>query len=133
VPEQRLADRRLVGELAGGLASAEPTMVNVCSLPSSNWTFTALPTCTTSVSTSSGSTTEAERIFSSSWAIRVSSIACSFLASSYSEFSEMSPNSRASLMRSATSARRVVDSSSSSTLRFSRPSGVRMTSFGMRS
>ena len=49
--------------------------------------------------------TVAERSFSSSAAIRASSIACSFLASSYSEFSEMSPNSRASLMRSATSRR----------------------------
>ena len=36
----------------------------------------------------------------------VSSRACSFFASSYSEFSVMSPNSRASLIRSATSLRR---------------------------
>ena len=49
--------------------------------------------------------TVAERSFSSSGAMRASSIVCSFLASSYSEFSEMSPNSRASLMRSATSRR----------------------------
>ena len=45
------------------------------------------------------------RSLSSSWAIRASSIACSFLAWSYSAFSLMSPNSRASLMRSATSRR----------------------------
>src|SRR6478609_3294465 len=37
--------------------------------------------------------------------------ACSFLASSYSEFSEMSPNSRAALIRSATSRRLTVSSS----------------------
>ena len=42
--------------------------------------------------------------------MRASSMACSFLASSYSEFSEMSPKSRASLMRSATSRRFSVDS-----------------------
>src|SRR4051812_18823504 len=58
-------------------------------------------------------------------------MACSFLASSYSEFSEMSPNSRASLMRSATSRRRVVCRSFSSSLSFSRPSGVRITSRAM--
>jgi hypothetical protein len=56
-------------------------------------------------------------------AIRDSSIACSFLASSYSEFSEMSPNSRASLMRSATSRRLTVESSSISAFSFSSPSG----------
>ena len=75
--------------------------------------------------------TVAERSLSSSWAMRASSIACSFLASSYSAFSEMSPNSRASLMRAATSRRRVVDSRSSSALRLASPSGVRMTSLGM--
>ena len=63
--------------------------------------------------------------------MRASSMACSFLASSYSEFSEMSPNSRASLMRSATSRRLSVDRTSSSSWSFSSPSGVRMTSFGM--
>src|SRR4051794_22551482 len=75
--------------------------------------------------------TDAERSLSSSVAIRASSIACSFLASSYSEFSEMSPNSRASLIRSATSRRFSVERYSISFLRFSRPSGVRMTSFCM--
>ena len=38
-------------------------------------------------------------------AMRASIMPCSFFASSYSEFSEMSPNSRATLMRSPTSAR----------------------------
>ena len=42
----------------------------------------------------------------------------------------MSPNSLASLMRCATSLRFSVESSSSSSLSFSSPSGVRMTSFG---
>ena len=73
--------------------------------------------------------TVAERSLSSSEAMRDSSIACSFLASSYSEFSEMSPNSRASLMRSATSRRFSVERCSISALSFSSPSGVRMTSF----
>ena len=49
--------------------------------------------------------TRAERSRSSSWAIRCSSIACSFFASSYSAFSVMSPNSRATRIRSATSRR----------------------------
>src|SRR5262245_3307294 len=77
--------------------------------------------------------TDADRSLSSSDAMRASSIACSFFASSYSEFSEMSPNSRASLMRSATSRRLSVERYSISFLRFSRPSGVRMTSFCMSS
>src|SRR3954447_5925825 len=113
-------------------ASAEPTIVYGDDLPFSSRTWTVVPMRTTSLESSVASTTCAERRRSSSWAIRVSSIACSFLASSYSEFSEMSPNSRASLMRSATSRRFVVCSSSSSALSRSRPSGVRITSFGMR-
>ena len=52
-----------------------------------------------------GLMTVAIRSLSATTAIRASSIACSFLASSYSEFLAMSPNSRASLMRSATSRR----------------------------
>ena len=77
-------------------------------LPSLALTVTVVPTWTTSVVMSLASTTVAERSFSSSAAMRDSSIACSFLASSYSEFSEMSPYSRASLMRSATSRRLTV-------------------------
>src|SRR5438270_1380858 len=115
-----------------GLASAEPTIVYLVDLPVfSSLTWTIEPTCTTSVVTSLASMTVARRSFSSSWAMRCSSIACSFLASSYSEFSAMSPNSRASLMRSATSRRLSVESSSSSSLSFFSPSGVRMTSLGM--
>src|SRR3954452_8504014 len=95
--------------LSFGFASADPTIVNFCDLPVfSSLTETTEPTCTASVEMSFGSTTWAERSRSSSWAMRCSSIICSFFASSYSEFSEMSPNSRASLMRSATSRRRVV-------------------------
>src|SRR3954453_2510203 len=63
--------------------------------------------------------------------MRCSSIACSFLASSYSEFSVISPNSRASLMRAATSRRFSPERRSSSSLSLSRPSWVRMTSRGM--
>src|ERR1035437_108335 len=84
-----------------------------------------------SVPMSAESITVAERSLSSSEAIRASSIACSFLASSYSAFSEMSPNSRASLIRPATSRRRLVVSSSSSALRLASPSGVRRTSLGI--
>src|SRR5215211_3870957 len=64
----------------------------------SSLTLTSEPTRTTSLSSSEESMIEAERSLSSSDAMRASSMACSFLASSYSEFSEMSPNSRASLM-----------------------------------
>ena len=73
----------------------------------SSLTCTSVPTCTLSVGMSFVSMTWAPRRRSSSCAMRDSTIACSFLASSYSEFSAMSPNSRASLMRSATSRRRV--------------------------
>ena len=114
-----------------GSASVEPTIVYVSDLPLSSLTWTCEPTRTTSADSSEASITDAERSLSSSVAMRDSSIACSFLASSYSEFSEMSPNSRASLMRSATSRRFVVERYSISCLSFSSPSGVRMTSFCM--
>ena len=94
--------------ISAGLASAEPTIVYLVDLPPSSLTWTTEPTRTTSVPRSEESITVAERSLSSSDAIRASSIACSFLASSYSAFSEMSPNSRASLIRAATSRRRVV-------------------------
>src|SRR4051794_1415023 len=58
-------------------------------------------------------------------------MACSFLASSYSAFSEISPNSRASLILSATSLRFSVWRCSSSSFSLRSPSGVRMTSFCM--
>src|SRR4029077_3851062 len=68
--------------LSFGLASAEPTIVNFCDLPVfSSFTDTTEPTCTASVEMSLGSTTCAERRRSSSWAMRYSSIICSFLAS----------------------------------------------------
>ena len=79
-----------------GFASAEPTILYFVDL-SVFWSFTwtVTPTVTDSVSTCFSSITRALRSFSSRSAICFSSIACSFLASSYSEFSEMSPNSRA--------------------------------------
>ena len=117
--------------ISAGLASAEPTIVYLFDLPASSLTCTTEPTRTRSVPRSDWSITVAERSFSSSDAIRASSIACSFLASSYSAFSEMSPNSRASLIRAATSRRRVVVRWSSSALRLASPSGVMMTSLGM--
>src|SRR5581483_1719060 len=116
---------------SAGLASAEPTIVYLTDLPPSSLTWTTEPTRTWSVPRSDWSITVAERSFSSSEAIRASSIACSFLASSYSAFSEMSPNSRASLIREATSRRRVVVRWSSSAFRLASPSGVMMTSLGM--
>ena len=61
----------------------------------------------------------AERRRSSSFAICFSSSICSFFASSNSEFSLMSPNSRATRIRSATSRRLSVDSDASSSCNFS--------------
>src|SRR4051812_24059907 len=117
---------------SAGLASADPTIVYFWDLPVfSSLTWTTEPTPTTSVETSLASMICAARSFSSSWAMRDSSMACSFLASSYSEFSEMSPNSRASLMRSATSRRFSPERTSSSSLSLSRPSLVRITSRGI--
>ena len=76
----------------------------------------------------SESMTMALRRRSSSEKMRASSMACSFLASSYSEFSEMSPKSRAARMRSATSSRLTDERYSTSSLRRWKPSGVRMIS-----
>ena len=59
-------------------------------------------------------------------AMRASIMPCSFFASSYSEFSEMSPNSRATLMRSPISARFSVSRKWSSSSSLSLPSCVRM-------
>ena len=69
---------------------------------------------TTLVSTRFLSITCAFASRSSSCEMRCSSIICSFFASSYSAFSAISPNSRAAAMRSATSRRLVVRSTSSS-------------------
>src|SRR4051794_10501084 len=121
----------LESRFAPGSASVDPTIVYVSDLPLSSLTDTWEPTRTTSGDSSEASITDADRSLSSSVMMRDSSIACSFFASSYSEFSEMSPNSRASLMRSATSRRLVVERYSISCLSFSSPSGVRMTSFCM--
>src|SRR5919106_6604566 len=110
---------------SAGFASADPTIVySIVSLASTSRRRTIVPTLTTSVVTSFASMTRAA--FSRSWsvAIRCSSIACSFLASSYSEFSAMSPNSRASLMRSATSRRLTVERCSMSVWSLSSPSLV---------
>jgi hypothetical protein len=91
---------------SAGFASAEPTMWY------SNVLFfcmslrrTREPIETESFEISFFVITRAESSRSSSCAILCSSIACSFFASSYSAFSAMSPNSRATRMRSATSRR----------------------------
>ncbi len=82
--------------------------------------FTWEPTETpTSFAMSFFSITRADSSRSSSVAIRCSTRACSFFASSYSEFSAMSPNSRATRIRSATSRRFSVERYSISCFRFS--------------
>src|SRR5207248_2202219 len=91
---------------SAGFASAEPTMwYSIVSFASTSFSRTFEPIETTSLLTSPVSITRAATRRSSSVAIRCSSIACSFFASSYSEFSAMSPNSRAMRMRFATSRR----------------------------
>src|SRR5439155_3954083 len=94
-------------------------------------TRTCEPIDTTSLSAFFSSTTVALRSLSSSAEIRASSMACSFLAWSYSAFSAMSPNSRASFIRSATSRRFSVRRNSISLFSLSKPSGVRTTSLGI--
>ena len=80
--------------------------------------FTCEPTDTTSLATSFFEMTRALANFSSRTAMRCSSSAWSFLASSYSEFSAMSPNCRAMRIRSATSRRLSFDRNSISSLSF---------------
>ena len=92
-----------------------------------------MPTETSPVLISFFVTTRAFARRSSSMAMRASRWACSFLAASYSAFSVMSPNSRATRMRSAISRRRSFDRYSISSLSFSKPSAVRMTSFNWSS
>ena len=105
---------------SAGFASAEPTMkYSSVRFASTSRSFTFAPIETTLRSTSRFWITRAFTRRSSSWAILCSSIACSFLASSYSAFSEMSPNSRATRIRSATSRRFSVESSSISCFSFS--------------
>src|SRR5919109_585581 len=119
---------------SAGLASAEPTMwYSTVSLASRSRRRTFVPTATTPAGISFFWMTRALFRRSSSVAMRCSSMACSFFASSYSEFSAMSPNSRACLIRSATSRRLTVDRCSISSLSFLCPSAVRMTSFKVAS
>ncbi len=109
--------------------SAGPTMVKAW-VPYSSLTSTVEPTWTTPP-TSACSMITALRTIISRVRIRPSSIPCSFLAASYSAFSLMSPKSLAYLIRSATSARRTVRSSSSSAASLSRPSLVSKTGLSM--
>jgi hypothetical protein len=102
---------------SAGFASAEPTMwYSTVSFAATSRSFTLEPIETTSLAMSFFEMTRASRMRSSSVAILCSSSICSFLASSYSAFSAMSPNSRAMRIRSATSRRLVVESSSISFL-----------------
>src|SRR5437588_11026595 len=114
-----------------GSASAEPTMVKASS-PYSSCTLTVEPTSTIPFAWVPSMMLALRTIFSSR-RIRPSTKPCSFLASSYSAFSLMSPNSFACRMRSATSGRRLLRSTSSSACRRLRPSCVRYTtlSFSM--
>src|SRR5205807_2412485 len=93
---------------SAGFDSAEPTMwYSIVSLAATSRSFTFDPTDTTSLAMSFLVMTRASRSRSSSVAILCSSSICSFFASSYSAFSAMSPNSRATRIRSATSRRLV--------------------------
>ena len=103
-----------------GFASAEPTMwYSTVLLAAMSRRRTVEPTDTESLEISFFVITRADRSRSSSCAMRCSSIACSFFASSYSAFSAMSPNSRATRIRSATSRRFSVWRYSISCLSFS--------------
>src|ERR1035437_1171945 len=110
--------------------SAGPTMVKTC-LPNSSFSSTSEPMRTTPWFFDSSMRTTLRSMFSRV-RMRPSTMPCSFLASSYSAFSAMSPKSLAYLMRSAISARPVVRSSSSSASSFCRPSGVSRTGLSMR-
>src|SRR6266536_4637868 len=115
---------------SAGFASAEPTMwysTVLFALTSRRRTFVPIETSPDLISFFV--TTRAFLSRSSSIAMRASRWAWSFFAVSYSAFSAMSPNSRATRIRSAISRRRVVDRCSISSLSFLKPSGVRMTSF----
>src|SRR6266542_2290543 len=115
---------------SAGFASAEPTMwysTVLFAFTSRRRTF--VPTETSPDLISFFVTTRALLRRSSSMEMRASRWACSFFAESYSAFSAMSPNSRASRMRSAISRRLSVERYSISSWSFLYPSGVRMTSF----
>ena len=116
VADDRLADRRLVRELVLGrvrLGRADDVVLEGLVRRPCPGAARVAPTDTVSFEISFFVITRADSSRSSSWAIRCSSIACSFFASSYSAFSAMSPNSRATRIRSATSRRlsvcRIVD------------------------
>jgi len=94
---------------SAGFASKVPTIVYSSSSPySRSFNVTTLPRLTTVLPAVGSSITRALRRVFSSTRMRPSIKACSFLASSYSEFSEISPYSRACLIRSATSNRLTV-------------------------
>src|SRR5579862_6169308 len=115
---------------SAGFASAEPTMWYSTVLPAlTSRSRTFVPIETSPDLISFFVTTRAFFSRSSSIAMRASRCACSFFAASYSAFSAMSPNSRAVRIRSAISRRLSFDRYSISSLSFSKPSGVRMTSF----
>src|SRR6266508_1134376 len=115
---------------SAGSASAEPTMsYSIVSPASMSSSRTRVPMETTSEVTWPRSSTRACLSRSDSIEMRCSSSACSCFASSYSAFSLMSPNSRATRIRSAISRRLSFDRKSISCLSFSNPSGVRTTSF----
>ena len=113
LPDDRLADRRLVRELQLGRDSPRPSRRS-CTRPSGSrrrpsaapWRRSRRRSDRRRPSRSRARSRDAPRAV----AILCSSIACSFLASSYSAFSEMSPNSRATRIRSATSRRLSVES-----------------------
>ena len=110
--------------------SVEPTIVySNSSSNSSSKIFTLLPTCTVLLSISDSSIILAYLTLFSNSAIFISFAACAFLASSYSEFSDKSPNPNATFILSEISALFSVFKYSSSFSRLSYPSCVYNISF----
>ena len=119
VTEDRLADRRLVRQLQlGGIRFGGPDERYSTCFASTSRRRDRRADSDDVLRDLPLPITRADASRSSSFTIRASSIACSFLAASYSAFSAMSPNSRATLIRSATSRRRLVERSSISRLSF---------------
>ena len=108
-----------------GFASMEPTILYSRTSPySTSFNLTLLPISIISLLNSLESTIFTSLSIASICAILASTIACSFFASSYSLFSERSPNEIAVFIFDATSLRVFVFNSSNSFSNFFKPSEV---------
>ena len=107
-----------------GSASLDPTIENSRLIFSSAFSFTVLPTSTETAVSLELSIISAFFTIVSSSAIRPSVKDCSFFASAYSAFSDKSPSSFASCIRSAITFLFTFFSSSSSRMTFLKPSPV---------